>query len=876
MTGLSDLSIGQRLTIGFGLFFIIIAALLAVVFHWNAIGARAQADFSERIAPLSERVHALERGIFNVGIRLRSALLEPTDERVEIFHASATGTRNALQRLSNAEMESDGAALYARTAQATLSYLEAAEAAVARRPTGTFDLAEESALSELRRTLLSDTEALATLQDTKRAEALAQIASIRATTSRAVVITTVLAAIILAFLAWLTARSINRPARQLLQITSAVEEGDWKPALSLASSDRRRPGPVRDEMHKLANAFGAAAVAVEGREQRLLADGQVAKAVASSLDRTELSDSALQNVVRHLGAEVGVIYQSERAAKSLQPVAMYGLSAELPSVPIGEGVPGQAARDRRTVLVADIPADSDFQVKLGYDQAPPKAVAAVPLIFRDTLHGVLLVASLRPFTADATAFLESCATQLGIGLQNVAAYEQIQTLLTNLRERNEQIQAQNEELQVQNEEIQAQNEEIQAQSQQLQVQHEEMQAQNEELTQQSEELRRHAAMLADADERKNKFLGVLAHELRNPMAPIANSIFILKRSEPGSESALRAQAVIERQATHLVRLIDDLLDVTRISEGKIHIQHERLDLVDVVRTCVEDLAVAFEQSAIALELDLPNVPVAIDGDRIRLCQVLGNLLNNSMKFSDRQGHVTLSLRVDHGSGEAVLRVSDDGIGMEADLLPKLFQPFSQGISGLARTKGGLGLGLALVKALVALHDGVVEARSDGPGKGAEFIVRLPLASADAALHLERRTSHEAALVGADPPVGRILVIEDNVDAARTLSEALRIERYQVAVTYSGAEGVEEAKRFKPDVVLCDIGLPDLDGYDVARELRSDPELRSTILIALTGYASAPDRELASFAGFDLHLAKPLKLAELTRILTDLSQRDRVL
>jgi signal transduction histidine kinase/CheY-like chemotaxis protein len=472
--------------------------------------------------------------------------------------------------------------------------------------------------------------------------------------------------------------------------------------------------------------------------------------------------------------------------------------------------------------------------------------------------------------------LQSTGTQLGIGLQNAAAYEQIQTLLTELREYNERIQAQNqelqaqnEEIQAQNEEIQAQNEEIQAQSEQLQAQHEELQAQNEELIQQGEDLRRHAAELSEADERKNKFLGILAHELRNPMAPIANSIHILKHTTPGSEGAKRAQAVIERQAAHLVRLIDDLLDVTRISEGKIHIKRERLDLVELTRVCVEDSTVAFEQAGITLDLDLPDAPVEVLGDHTRLCQILGNLLNNSIKFNDAGAVVQLSLRVDHGEGAAVLRVSDNGIGMEADLLPKLFQPFSQGISGLARTKGGLGLGLALVKALAGLHDGTVSAHSDGTGQGAEFTVRLPLASAKAALKREHATQAASATSTTKPTANRLLIVEDNLDAARTLQEALRMEGYEVVAVHSGGEALEAIKTFTPDVVLCDIGLPDMDGHDVAREFRANPHTASAILIALTGYASAEDKQQATSAGFDLHLAKPLKISGLEQILAKL-------
>jgi signal transduction histidine kinase/CheY-like chemotaxis protein len=587
------------------------------------------------------------------------------------------------------------------------------------------------------------------------------------------------------------------------------------------------------------------------------------------LDRTTVADAALKHVVEHAGAEVGIVYAASAGSRELIPIATYAVPKQIEPVALGDGIPGQAALERQPIFLTDIPPDSSFQIKIGYDQSAPKEVAAVPLLFGDALRGVLVVASLRGFCEEARAFLMSAATQIGIGLQNAEAYEQIERLLNEVREYNEQIQAKNEELQVQNEEIQAQNEEIQSQSEELQSQQEELQAQNEELMQQGEELRRYAAHLAEADDRKNKFLGVLAHELRNPMAPIANSIHILKRSSPGSESALRAQAVIERQAHHLVRLIDDLLDVTRISEGKIHIKKEPIDLVELARVCVEDLAAAFEQADIALDLDLPNAPVRVLGDHTRLCQVLGNLLNNSIKFSNEGGRVQLSLRVDHATGAAVVRVSDEGIGMEPDLLPRLFQPFTQGISGLARTKGGLGLGLSLVKALVALHDGEVSAHSDGAGRGAEFLVRLPLASAKAELQREHATRPLEGESQAAQEVRRLLIIEDNVDAARTLQEALRIEGYDVVVAHSGQQAFEVIATFSPDVVLCDIGLPDMDGHDVARALRANPATASAILIALTGYASPQDKEQATLAGFDLHLAKPLRIAGLQEILAGL-------
>jgi signal transduction histidine kinase len=304
--------------------------------------------------------------------------------------------------------------------------------------------------------------------------------------------------------------------------------------------------------------------------------------------------------------------------------------------------------------------------------------------------------------------------------------ERIRIQNEELRTQYEQIQAQNEELNAQNQEIQSQSEELHAQSEELQSQSEELHSQNEELTRQSHELRIQSEALIEANERKNHFLGVLAHELRNPLAPISNSIYILKRVPAGSEQAVRAHAVIERQTKHMIRLIDDLLDVTRISQGKIRVQSESIDLREVVRNCLDDHSSAFEQSGVQLALDLPDEPVQVRGDYTRLSQVIGNLLSNAIKFTGVGGTVSVSLRQDTKTHEAVLDAQDTGIGLEPALLPMLFQPFSQGANAYTRTNSGLGLGLALVKALVELHGGTVRASSEGENKGAHFTVRLPL------------------------------------------------------------------------------------------------------------------------------------------------------
>jgi PAS domain S-box-containing protein len=370
--------------------------------------------------------------------------------------------------------------------------------------------------------------------------------------------------------------------------------------------------------------------------------------------------------------------------------------------------------------------------------------------------------------------------------------------------------------------------------------------------------KRMEAALRDEDRRKTEFLGVLSHELRNPLAPIRNSIYLLERAAPGSEQATRAREVIRRQTEHLTRLIDDLLDVTRISRGKIALQRARVDLREIVRKTTDDVLSVFAYAGVALHVDYgaPG-PVWIDADPTRIAQVIGNLLHNAVKFTPGGGAVAVSVVAQGGRAE--LRVRDDGIGMEPATIERMFEPFAQADQTLARTNGGLGLGLALVKGLVELHGGTVEARSEGIGRGAAFAVRLPLSESG-------RAAGEDALPAARTQGRLVLVIEDNADAGQSLAEILELHGHRVRVARDGRSGLALARELAPDVVLCDIGLPDLDGYEVARTLRRDAALRSMRLVALSGYAQPEDRERALAAGFDVHLAKPADLDTLAKAL----------
>jgi PAS domain S-box-containing protein len=366
-----------------------------------------------------------------------------------------------------------------------------------------------------------------------------------------------------------------------------------------------------------------------------------------------------------------------------------------------------------------------------------------------------------------------------------------------------------------------------------------------------------AEALREADRRKDEFLAVLSHELRNPLAPVRNACSVLERAPPGSEAAERARAVIARQVDHLARLVDDLLDVTRISRGKIRLQRRPTDVAEVVRRCAEDHSPLFAARRIALEVGVPDAPLWVDGDPERLAQVAGNLLQNAWKFTGPGGHV--SLRIAREGALAVLRVKDDGAGIGPELLGMLFQPFTQAERTLARSRGGLGLGLALVKGVVELHGGSVAAHSDGEGHGTEVVVTLqaiPPPAGDSRGGPDGRSARRR----------RVLLIEDNADAATSLRDLLDLRGHEVHVAADGPAGIEAARRLRPDLVLCDVGLPGMNGYEVARRLRRDPALDGVTLVALTGYGTAEDASRAREAGFHHHLTKPTNLEAVARLL----------
>jgi signal transduction histidine kinase/DNA-binding response OmpR family regulator len=372
--------------------------------------------------------------------------------------------------------------------------------------------------------------------------------------------------------------------------------------------------------------------------------------------------------------------------------------------------------------------------------------------------------------------------------------------------------------------------------------------------------------IQEDDRRKNEFLAMLAHELRNPLAPIRNAVEILQHLGLKDGDLGWASDVISRQVEQMVRLVDDLLDISRITGGKVQLRKEPIDVASVVARAVETSRPLIEARGHRLDVDLPGEPLWVIGDRTRLSQVLANVLNNAAKYTANGGEI--ALRVGRESEEAVFRVHDTGIGIPPEMLSRVFDLFTQVDRSLDRSEGGLGIGLTLVHRLMELHGGRVEARSEGPGRGSEFILRLPAASANG-----QHGGAEAIPTPADTAARadrrapcRILIVDDNQDSARTLERLLRIPGHEVHTAPDGPAGLGLMDAVQPDIVLLDIGLPGMDGYEVARRIRERPDGAGILLVALTGYGRAEDRARSREAGFDHHFTKPVELDALLSLI----------
>jgi PAS domain S-box-containing protein len=379
--------------------------------------------------------------------------------------------------------------------------------------------------------------------------------------------------------------------------------------------------------------------------------------------------------------------------------------------------------------------------------------------------------------------------------------------------------------------------------------------------------------LRDADRRKDEFLATLAHELRNPLAPIRNAVQMLLLKGSGDPDTTRYQQLIERQVQHMARLLDDLLDASRISHGKLKLRRERIRLSEVIHYAVETSRPLVEKAEHHLDVDLPGEPIYLDGDPLRLSQVFLNLLNNAAKYTERGGRIRIAAV--HRDGLVEVSVADNGIGISAEMLPHVFTMFSQAKSALDRSQGGLGIGLSLVRGLIELHGGSIEARSKGPGTGSEFVVRLPVAES------APEVAPETAPPALAPPVRpvarkrRILIADDMRDSADSMAVLLEELGHEVHTVYNGEDAISAAETFCPDVVLLDIGMPQLNGFDVCRRIRELAAGRDLCLVAVTGWGQEDDRRRSREAGFDHHLVKPVDPDALVSLLASLPSEPAV-
>ena len=381
------------------------------------------------------------------------------------------------------------------------------------------------------------------------------------------------------------------------------------------------------------------------------------------------------------------------------------------------------------------------------------------------------------------------------------------------------------------------------------------------------EARRTADSLREADRRKDEFLAILAHELRNPLAPLRHALETLRLARESPEAARSAREIMDRQVGQMVRLIDDLLDLSRVSSGKIKLDRQPIAIDAIVHDALEVCRPAIEAGRHELRVSLPGAPLIVEGDRTRLVQVLCNLLSNAAKYTAPGGRIELEASAE--DGEAVISVADNGVGIPPEMLTRVFEMFTQVEDTLQRSQGGLGIGLTLVKRLAELHGGRVEAQSRGRNQGSRFVLHLPHARSPRAAERKRASAMpEATARGSAPGTAhRILVADDNRDAADSLASMLRLLGHDVRIAYDGAEAVALAESFRPQLALLDIGMPRLNGYEAARAIRAQPSLREVLLVALTGWGQPEDKRRSRDAGFHHHFVKPVDPAMLARLLS---------
>jgi len=549
--------------------------------------------------------------------------------------------------------------------------------------------------------------------------------------------------------------------------------------------------------------------AEEEREQhRRNADelARIARTLTESLDASHVAERIAESILPVFRAQSSVVRLLQPDG-SLACVAIAGKWLENfePGylLPPGVGLVGRAVAERRALWTTDILNAPDVvltpEFRRGLAGAGHRAVLAVPMQVEGEVIGAISTAhaEVRTFSQAEIDLLQAFADQAALAMRNVQLFTREQTA---------------------------------------------------------------RAEAEAANRAKDQFLALLAHELRNPLAPILAAAALLRRPRATAEAVERSAAIIERQARTLARLLDDLLDVSRITRGRIELRCETVSLAEAVTSALEATRPLVEERRLAVSVALPASPVYVEADRTRLEQIVVNILGNAAKYTPAEGRV--SVAVSEEAGEAVLRIRDTGIGIPDDMLARIFDLFTQGDQSLAHTAGGLGVGLTLARRLVELHGGRISAASDGPGRGSEFTIRLPLS------RTPPPPSPLAAPASERCPPATILLIEDNADARQTLRALLEQDGHRVDEATDGVTGLARAEAGRPDIVLVDIGLPEMDGYEVARRIRA-ARGAGTVLVAISGYGQADDRRRSHDAGFDAHLTKPVAADELSAALARL-------
>jgi len=591
--------------------------------------------------------------------------------------------------------------------------------------------------------------------------------------------------------------------------------------------------------------------------------------VAASLKNTAASSGGPSNTLLQTGTKVNILLVDDQPARLLTYQSVLDeLGQNLVTARSGVEALEKLMRDEFAVVLLDVsmPGMDGFETAHlihthpRYERTPIIFVTGVHITELDRLNGYKLGAVDYVSIPVVPEILRS----------KVAVLVELYLKRRELRQLNSSLTEANARLAQANETLQAEKaRELEALNTTLQRANAELERANRSLLIEVAERSRAERALKDADQKKDEFLALLAHELRNPLAPLLNAVELM-RLQPRDPQLGWARDVIERQVNYLTRLVDDLLDVSRITRGQITLDRQPLELAVLIERAIEMAQPLMQQRDQQITVEIPDRTLRVNGDQVRLVQAFGNVLGNAVKYADPGGHIEVSAH--RRGGAAVVQVRDDGIGIPADQMGRIFELFTRVEHGPDRPQSGLGIGLALVRRLVEMHGGTVTAHSEGAGAGSEFVIRLPLLRESALPEKEPRPAEPMAAAPAVPR--RILIADDNVDALDSTARLLQHGGHEVFSATDGSLALQAAERHLPEIVLLDIGMPVLDGYEVARRIRAAPWGRGLTLVAITGWGQESDRRRSQEAGFDSHLVKPVDPGALAALLARLPQARR--